>query len=511
MWVLPLALGLLGLLVACSGEPQKGPQAQSPATTPTQQGAVQDPAPVALKLLKVEPVQGYIREPLTVTGEGLPPGKTVQFEWGTHKGTYATEVSRKTIRFLERSFVEKRVPLGKAVADAQGRVTATFATPEDYGEAHDIYAVVGGQDVAIGEFRVLRSATMWPTEGPIGTPITITVTGMGWEPSENTMAVLYDNKYTGLVTAVTTRGTAVVRVRAAGPDGLHTIQLAGAISGTPSLGLQQSPASHIAMDHSWTFEVTKDAGAPPNTLDWPSGSRVSTLSDAIPKVMVGGVPAAQGSKAGLEAPYGPVLSQTTLWARGLPPNDEVELVWVTPRSKRVGSNGRSETETPLRKATTDADGSLRATIQVPDTLGGWHVVKAVSGDKVLVEAPFFVQQSLVDVSPRRVKAGQTFTVQLKGVGWTDLDNAVAITYDNAYVGYACGLSCSGDITVDLVATGGPGTHLIDLYPTVSRAKGNYPPEDWSFQLPFLTALQDHPGQALGYELPIFRLAIEVVQ
>ena len=129
----------------------------------------------------------------------------------------------------------------------------------------------------------------------------------------------------------------------------------------------------------------------------------------------------------------------------------------------------------------------------------------------MAEVPYFVDRSLVTVSPKRVKAGEAFTVHIKGIGWTELDNGVAVTYDNAYMGYACGFSSNGDITLNLIAAGPPGTHLIDLYPMLYRAGGGRATEIWNFQVPQLTALQDHPGLALGYRLPIYRLAIEVVE
>jgi len=34
---------------------------------------------VAVKLLKVEPVKGHVGDSFTITGEGLPAGKTVEF------------------------------------------------------------------------------------------------------------------------------------------------------------------------------------------------------------------------------------------------------------------------------------------------------------------------------------------------------------------------------------------------------------------------------------------------
>jgi hypothetical protein len=45
---------------------------------------------------------------------------------------------------------------------------------------------------------------------------------------------------------------------------------------------------------------------------------------------------------------------------------------------------------------------------------------------------------------------------------------------------------------------------------IYRAKGTHPPEYWNVQLPHLMALQDAPGLSLGYALPIFRLAVDVV-
>jgi hypothetical protein len=135
------------------------------------------------------------------------------------------------------------------------------------------------------------------------------------------------------------------------------------------------------------------------------------------------------------------------------------------------------------------------------------MVKLASRDRVFAEAPFYVEQSLVKVSPKRLKVGEPFTIQIKGSGWTELDNTVAVTYDNAAMGYACGFNSNGDITINLIATGQPGTHLIDLYPAIYKGKDRVP---WNYQTPFLTSAQDFPALALGYRLPTYRLAIEIV-
>ena len=80
----------------------------------------------------------------------------------------------------------------------------------------------------------------------------------------------------------------------------------------------------------------------------------------------------------------------------------------------------------------------------------------------MAQVPYFVKRNFIK-APKVVKAGQPFIVELKGVGWTQLDNTT-VTYDNAYIGYACEFNSNGYVRIQLFATGKPGVHLIDLYP-----------------------------------------------
>ena len=468
-----------------------------------------------LKLLKVEPVKGYVGDSFTVMGDGLTPGKKVEFFWSTAEAIYATKVMADNIEYHERKYDEKRVAFGNALVDAQGRVSAKFAAPEDFGEVHDLYAVIDGQDAARGGFRILRSAALTPTEGPVGTPITVTVKGMGWQGFEQFMALRYDNKYTGEISAVTTRGTAVLQIRAAGPPGKHIIQLNNSTAYAPGayLNTQQSPQDYIyahldnKQEFRFVFNVTKDAGPPPDALQWPDSDRVARLSSHAPRTTMG-LKAASSTVATLNPASGPILSQATLRTTGLPPNTAVGLFFVTARGNRMGPSGWNLENVPLSNATTKSDGSLSTTLQIPDDLGGWHTVKLAAGNRMLLEIPYYVEQNLAAVKPKRVKVGETFTVQIKGVGWTELDNTVAVTYDNAAMGYACGFNTNGDVTINLVATGNPGTHLIDLYPAIYRGKDRVP---WNYQTPFLTYARDFPALSHGYRLPAYRLAIEIVE
>lgn len=503
-----LILAWVGVAGACNGA--KGPATPSePTATATAplSGATPTvtPTPVPLKLLKTDPEKGPVGTRFTLSGEGLPPGKKVEFFWRTVEGSYKTEIVKNRVVFRERVFSPARVPLGTATADAQGKVTATFSVPEDYGEIHDVYAAVEGQDVAKGGFFVTRSFELSPPSGPVGTPVTLTVKGLGPGPFNSTMGLRYDNKYTGWISATVTKGTAKAQFRAAGPVGKHLIEAIPASHLTPYINVEQSPVSHLIPYRAW-FEVTGDRGTPANTLDWPDIERVNR-SSAIPRTTIGLANlAAPNARVTLVPDTGPIESSVALEATGLQAG-AVNLEWVTVTGNDLF--GWNLFQEPLGQATVGQDGSLKASVKIPHSLGGWHAIWVTQGDKLLTEAPFFVQRSLLEVTPARVKAGEIFKVQIKGVGWTELDNGVSVVYDNAFIGYACGFSSQGDVTLWLAATGGPGTHLIDLYPMIYDS--GYPGWPWQYNMPQLTALEDHPSLGLGYRLPIYRLAIEVVE
>jgi hypothetical protein len=163
---------------------------------------------------------------------------------------------------------------------------------------------------------------------------------------------------------------------------------------------------------------------------------------------------------------------------------------------------------PLAAGKAAEDGSWQTSFQVPDGLGGWHVIQVLQADQVKAQIPYFIERSVISV-PRVVKEGHAFQVHLKGVGWTQLDNTVAVTYDNAYMGYACGFNSNGYVRIQLFATGAKGTHLIDLYPLLYTQQPAYPYPQLGM-VPLLGFAMDAPGLGAGYDLPAFRLAIKVV-
>jgi hypothetical protein len=307
-----------------------------------------------------------------------------------------------------------------------------------------------------------------------------------------------------------TRGVAVAHIRASGPVGRHTIEAADAIT-FKYLNIQQSPIPW-GTGFTMSFTVTKDNGRPKARIDWPA--QVAPTLDAKTTLQLASVSSASTATAQLESTSGAVNSKVGITASGLTPNAAVDLEWSTVVGNRVNCAGTcwAFVSVPLGTATAGADGSLSSNIKVPDGLGGWHVVQVIQNGQMKTQVPYFVKRSIdgQGVSSLRLKAGQRFTVHLKGLGWTQLDNTIAVDYDNSYVGYGCGFNSQGDTVMNLVATGGPGTHLIDMYPLLYTQQPSYANTPYGM-IPVLTYEKDAPGLALGYTLPAIRLAITIVK
>jgi hypothetical protein len=139
---------------------------------------------------------------------------------------------------------------------------------------------------------------------------------------------------------------------------------------------------------------------------------------------------------------------------------------------------------------------------VPDDLGGAHAIAADDGARK-ASGTIWVTPSALPLDVASGPAGTTFTIHLKGIGWTETANIYHVVYDNAYSGYACGFNSQGDITVFMPMTGEPGWHFVDLYPGIYKGQEVRPN---NFRIPQLTYAADHPGE----DLPAFRFAVEVM-
>jgi hypothetical protein len=286
------------------------------------------------------------------------------------------------------------------------------------------------------------------------------------------------------------------------------------------------------------FHVTKDNGPPSSVIDWPANvtatvSQVTTLSTA-------GLDPNSKAVATLARTSGPVDTLTTLNVTGLPTTGTQKLVWSTVVGNRVNCDSTcwSFNSVPLGSATV-ANGDLSAHVKIPDGLGGWHVVQVLNGSTIEAQVPFYVKESIVafknvkgtivsmglatandttaglgtgqaGAGSHVFKEGQEFTISIKGVGWTQLDNTLGVDYDNSYMGYGCGFNSNGYMVIHLRATGELGTHLIDLYPMLYSLSPSFANTPYGM-VPVLSYARDFPGLALGYHVPAIRFAITVIK
>ncbi len=509
------------LIAACSGNEEAGPDGASGSAPPDQAARTSDqPGDVEARqrsvagLLQVEPASGHVGDEFTISGEDFAPGAEVSFEWISWEGHYETEVHEAGAYFIGPRFEDVPLVLGTARADSNGRVEATFEAPVDFGGAHDIFAVVDDEAVARGGYQIHPRVTVSPEEGVVGSPITIEVDGMLRLFGRTKMSVYYNNQYLGYVSSTTTSGSATAVIRAAGPPGLHTIDLGVfGVHGGPFLTVHQSPYEaqwpSTSMYRS-TFRVTEDQGGSEPTFEWPAQDRVVDLdaNELFPTAAGVGVP--ESMSFDISPGRGPVETPIEVHASGFDPGAAVVIDWSTVGGSGGGQASLQSDAIRLGEFEANDNGELSATVSAPNHLGGWHAVQLVIDDAVVAERGFYTERSLVS-APEEVRLGEAFTIEFLGSGLYDLDNGWAVTYNNAYMGYGCGFTARGPVELHFVAAGSPGTHLIDIYPMVYRGIGGSGEEPWGYQLPQLNATEDHPGLDLGMSLPVIRVAIEVVE
>jgi hypothetical protein len=420
---------------------------------------------------------------------GLPPGSKVDLIWGTVTGGW---VIQGYYQFLGKKYSETATSLGQFPVDSTGQLDANFTIPEDYGGVHEITARIDGKTVAQNGVNVTQTFEFSPTSGPVGTPVEVKVKGLGWRTMESTWVVNWDNNVLGWVSAAGTRGSAVARFRATGPVGDHMVKLYTGWQGQSYLNYEQSPVAALPRPH-FTFKTT------PGSAARSGGYAEPYQPQAAPKTEEN----VAGPTLALMPTQGPVGTRATLRGEGFPRDASLQLTWETYVGSRVSGNGFTPEENVIGQVKVDSGGRLEWPVTIPSDLGGLHTAILKNGDKVLGRASFFVETSIVSMTPMSGPAGTPVTIHLKGVGWTEYDNIYVATYDNAYMGYVCGFNSQGDVIVNFTASGQPGQHLIDLYPGIYQGPPTEPQQ--LYRTPQLTYADDHPGN----KIPALRFMFEI--
>src|SRR3990170_4175297 len=312
---------------------------------------------------------------------------------------------------------------------ADGSFTTPLKIPQEYGGLHDIYLMQSTRVLNKAGFRTLPVVTMLPASGPVGTPIRITLTG--FNPAHQLETWYFVMYDNKLVGYITALRT----------NGTARVTI-------PATG---DPGLHVV-------EVFNGGVGGPYRN--PESSPLRAIQ-------------------GLE----PVFRFTFKLTEGkgvIPPN--IEAQWAKPvRVEELGA------------VAAGADGRFEWRYTIPDHLGGDHRIAArVRGEEVAATT-LAVDRTALPLARREYRVGEEILVHLKGIGWTETDNIVSIVYDNSWIGYACGFNTDGDVVIRVRATGAPGWHYIDIYPTLYRYR-NY---SQTMELPFLfrypmLSWQDHP-------------------
>jgi hypothetical protein len=480
IWVL---LGLVAACSACSRSPVPVSQVEaSTAATPSAAGA----SSPLLNLTYDKPA--VVGTNVRATASGLPPGSKVDLIWGTVTGGWVVE---GYYQFKGKKYSESTTSLGQFPVDSTGKLAARFTIPEDYGGVHEVIARIDGKPVAQNGVNVTQSFELSPLTGPVGTPVELKVKGLGWRTMESTWVVNWDNNALGWVSAASTRGSAVARFRATGPAGDHIVKLYTGWQGQSYLNYEQSPVADLPRPQ-FIFKTTPGSVARKAYAE-------PYQQAALPKTEVN----VAGGTLALTPSQGPVGTHTVLRGSGFPKDATLQMTWETFVGSRVSGNGFAPQENVMAQVKVGGDGKIEWPITVPLDLGGVHTVVLKRGEEVLGRAPFAIETSIVSMTPMSGPAGTPVTIHLKGVGWTEYDNIYVATYDNAYMGYACGFNSQGDVVINFTASGEPGQHLIDFYPGIYQGPATEPQQ--LYRTAQLTYADDHPGN----KIPALRFMFEV--
>lgn len=446
------------------------------------------PAPLA------EPSSGYVGRmalspdsgpggtSVEMKASSLPPGEEFDLVWRTMHGAWKAENGS----YNGRDYKPAAYRIARLRSDERGQINARFTAPDDFGFGHDVTLQQGDRLFTQANFNIEMSMELNPQSGPLGTPIEVTVKGVGWRQLENSWTLVYDNAFTGFLSSVTTQGTARFTIPATGYAGDHMLSLIHGEFTFPYLNPEQNPRPDRPR---FTRKFTLTPGAPLMPPP-PDMQRLEHVKFLPPQGPIAVTPA-----------FGPVETPVSLEAAGLVPGENYAVVWTTMVGNRVGGGGFGEDEREIGRVRADAKGRVMWSFNAPDDLGGAHsiILKSAKDER---RGVFTIMPSALPLDASEGPAGTEFRIRLRGVGWTETANIYALVYDNMYSGYACGFNSQGHVDIIMKATGAPGPHFIDLYPAIYKGNETRPN---NFRIPQLTYEDDHPGE----DLPRFRFVFTV--
>jgi hypothetical protein len=247
----------------------------------------------ATSSITVSPPAGIVGTGIIVAGQGYPPNTYLTLNWGTDNVSWTFGGNPTETTGIDAVTVQWK--LANVHTNASGYFTAQVTAPVDNGGKH-LIQVYGSNGTALpggNIFTLEPSFKISSSSGPAGSPITIFATGLGIGVYSTNYHVMWDNKYLGYMTAVTTRGSANATIYAVGSMGIHYIDIYQGYPGAAYLNPDQNPSSGNwfppYLPYQTTYTITSEPYSQTST-----GASASVLSIILPIVSIAAVLSAFG-------------------------------------------------------------------------------------------------------------------------------------------------------------------------------------------------------------------------
>lgn len=510
--------------------------------------------------MTVSPTSGPVGTKIMVTGQGFSPDYNLILYWSSANVSWV--LSGNPTQVAGVSTTKTLDKLVSIQSDGSGSFSLTVSVPPDNSGSHLIqaFATNGNTTLSSASFTLKPSFSISSASGQAGSPIIVTAHGLGDSAYSTSYHVLWDNKYFGYMTGVTTHGEANFTFYAIGAAGIHYIDIYQGYPGPGYLNAEQIPypsnlesyypplipfhaqftitsgqaivksgsitsfalplislglvlsafvltpviafqsnkngrgfstraigrisvivviaalliagtGVYLAFNNSSTQSVTETTTLTSTqtvTQTWIQSTSATTgytpqVSVVRPLIAVLQTTVASGPRISVKPNVATVGATVNVTGAGFAANTNVPLSWSTVHGSNI--QGYQTLYQALKNVTTTAGGSFSFAMKVPVDLEGVHFIAAANNLTRNSNATLYIERN-GSVTPNEGPEGTQIVIQLLGTGWDYNTNIVAIDYDNAYVGYACGFSSQGNITVVLTAAGSPGIHSIDLYPSI---------------------------------------------